>query len=47
LKKQKIAVEKEWILLEEPIKTTGETEVKIKLPHGIISKVKIVVEAEE
>jgi len=43
LKKQGIEVEKEWILLEEPIKTTGEYFIKIKLPQGLTGEVKIIV----
>ena len=46
LKKHKVEVEKEWVLLEEPIKTTGEHTVKIKFPHEIEGKIKVVVEAE-
>lgn len=46
LKKQKIEVEKEWILLEEPIKISGEKRVKIKLPHELIGELKVVVESE-
>lgn len=46
LKKQKIIVEKEWIQLEDSIKTTGEHRVKIKFPHDVAGEVKIVVEAE-
>lgn len=46
LKKQEIAVEKDWVLLEESIKTTGEHKVKIKLPQGLIGEVKVVVEDE-
>lgn len=46
LQKQGIPVEKDWVLLEEPIKTTGEREVEIKFPQEINGKVKVVVEAE-
>ena len=46
LKKQGIAVDKDWILLEEPIKTTGEHTIQIKLPQDIKTEVKVVVEAE-
>ncbi|MBI4137915.1 MAG: 50S ribosomal protein L9 [Candidatus Sungbacteria bacterium] len=38
LKDQGIAVEKEWIDLPSPIKTTGEHRVKIKFPHGIVGE---------
>jgi len=46
LKKQGIAVEKEWVALDEPIKTMGEHTVEIKFPHGIVGRTKIIVEAE-
>ncbi len=46
LKKQGIGIEKEWVLLEEFIKTAGEHQVKIKFPHGLTGEVKIVVESE-
>lgn len=46
MKKQGIAVEKEWIVLDEPIKTTGERAIEIKFPHGIVGEAKIIVEAE-
>jgi len=46
LKKQEIEVEKDWVLLEEPIKTMGEKEVKIKFPTGVKGEVKVVVEVE-
>lgn len=47
LAKEKIQVEKEWILLDKPIKETGETEVKIKFPHGIEGSVRLVIEPEK
>ena len=47
LRKQKIAIEKEWILLEKPIKTTGEHAVAVQFPSGAKSTMKIMVEAEE
>lgn len=46
LKKRGVEVEKDWIELEESIKTTGEKTIKIKFPQGITSEVKIVVESE-
>lgn len=46
LKKQGVAVEKEWIALAEPIKTIGEHAIEIKFPHGIVGETKIIVEAE-
>lgn len=46
LAKLGISVEKESILLEDSIKTTGERQVKIKLPHDLIGEVKVIVESE-
>lgn len=46
LKKEGIEAKKEWIELEEPIKTTGEHMVKVKFPHGLEGEIKIKVEAE-
>ena|SRR3989344_3795877 len=46
LKKQGIEVEKDWVLLKESIKTTGEHKVKIKLPQGSAGELKVIVEAE-
>ena len=46
LKKQGIAVEKEWVMLKEGIKTSGEYRVALELPQNITGEIKIVVEAE-
>ena len=46
LKKQGIAVEKEWIVLDEAIKTTGEHTIAVHFPRDIAAKIKIVVEPE-
>lgn len=46
LKKQGVKIEKDWVLLKESIKTTGEHRVKIKLSQGLTGEVKVVVEAE-
>ena len=46
LKREGIVVEKEWIVLEDSIKTTGERTIAIKLPSGLRSEVKVRVEAE-
>lgn len=46
LKKQGVEIEKEWVLLEDSIKTTGERKVQIKLPNDLMGEVKVVVEAE-
>lgn len=46
LAEKRIPVEKAWIELEQPIKTTGEHRVKIKFPHGIVGEAQITVRAE-
>lgn len=46
LKKQGVSIEKEWVLLESPIKSTGEKLVKIKFPQGLGGEVKVVIESE-
>ncbi|MBI2056245.1 MAG: 50S ribosomal protein L9 [Candidatus Sungbacteria bacterium] len=46
LKKAHIEIEKEWIELEEHIKTTGEHTVKITFPYGIVGELKVVIESE-
>lgn len=46
LGKQGIKVERDWIALEESIKTSGEHSVEVKFPNNLVGKVKIVVEAE-
>ncbi|OHA03572.1 MAG: 50S ribosomal protein L9 [Candidatus Sungbacteria bacterium RIFCSPHIGHO2_02_FULL_52_23] len=46
LKKQGITVNKDWIMLDEPIKTAGEKKVAIKFPHGIMGEVTILIEPE-
>ncbi len=46
LKKQGIEIEKEWVLLDKPIKTTGEHLVRVKLPQEFSGEVKVVVETE-
>ena len=47
LKKQGVTIEKEWVRIEEPIKTSGEKMVKIQFPQGMAGEVRIVVEAEK
>lgn len=47
LSKRGIALDKNWIELEQGIKSAGEHEIKIKFPHKIESKLKIAVEAEK
>lgn len=46
LKKLNFNIDKDWILLEEHIKTTGDKVVKIKFPQGLVGEIKIKVEAE-
>ncbi len=46
LKKAHIELNKDWIELEDAIKTTGEHRVVIKFPHGIMGELHIIVEAE-
>ena len=46
LKKHKIDVEKDWILLDESIKTAGENRVRIKFPQGVAGSIKVMVESE-
>ena len=46
LRKQGVAVEKEWLRLEGPIKTTGEHSATIEFPHGAKGEVKVIVDAE-
>ena len=47
LKREKFHIENEWIALEEPIKKTGGWNVTLKLPFGIETSVKVLVEKEE
>lgn len=47
LKKNGIVVEKEWVLLDEPIKTAGEKSVKIKPPQELIGEIKVSIEPEK
>lgn len=46
LKKHGVAIEKNWILLDEPIKTAGEKLVKIRLLNGIMGELNISIEPE-
>lgn len=47
LAKAHITIEKQWIVLSDNIKTTGEHFVKIQFPHGVEGKLRVVVEAEK
>ena len=42
----KIGIDKKKFVLDEPIKSTGEYEIEIKLYPGIAAKLKVAVEAE-
>ena len=46
LKKQGISIEKEWIDLEESIKTSGKHTVTIKFPHELKEEITVIVESE-
>ena len=46
LAKHGIAVQKEWIELNEPIKTAGEKKVAVKFPHGVTGEARITIAAE-
>ena len=46
LRKIGIPADKEWIVLEDPIKTTGEHAIAVRFPHDITGKIKIIVEPE-
>ena len=46
LRKAGIPADKEWIVLDDPIKTTGEHMVTVRFPHDITGKIKIIVEPE-
>lgn len=47
LKEHGFEIDKKMILLDEPIKVTGEFPVKIKLKPGVVTEIKIIVQAEE
>ena len=44
--RQGIYAQREWILLDEPIKTTGERVVPVKFPHEILAHINMIVESE-
>ena len=46
LKQHGFEIEKDWIRLDEPIKSTGEKVIELHLPHGVKAKVNIKVTAE-
>lgn len=41
-----VQVDKDWMVLDEPIKTMGEKTVPVHFPHGIRGEIKINVESE-
>ena len=46
LAKQGVEVDKKMIILDEPIKSTGDFAVKIRLQPGITAEIKVIVVAE-
>src|SRR3989344_72102 len=46
LRRLGVTVEKEWIQLDDPIKTTGEHRVVIKFPGKVTGEVKVLVKPE-
>ena len=46
LEKHGIDIEKEWIELEEPLKTTGSKQVMLKFPHGVSGSVNVTIKPE-
>ena len=47
LDQQKIEIDENWIILEEPIKTTGSKQVPLKFPHDILGFITIIIKPEE
>ncbi len=46
LAKQKITVDKRWIMLDNPIKVLGQHTIKIYFPHQVQGSVNITIESE-
>lgn len=46
LAEQGIGIEEEWIILEEPLKTTGSRHVTFAFPHGISGFVNVIIKPE-
>lgn len=46
LKRQGVHVEEDWIMLEEPLKTTGTSSIALKFPHGVLGSVYVTVKPE-
>lgn len=47
LKKENIEVSEKFIILESPLKETGEYEIKIRLDHGVETSLMLVIEKEK
>ena len=41
-----IHAQRDWVLLDEPIKTTGERVVPVKFPHEILAHINVIIESE-
>lgn len=41
-----VSIEEEWILLDEPIKTTGSKKIDIKFSHGIVGSFLVTIKPE-
>ena len=39
-----IQLEKDWLILEHPLKTLGTHEVKVEFPHGVVGLAKVRIE---
>ncbi len=46
LKKEKIDVQRDWIVLDEPLKTVGEHQTHVRLPTGRTVRIRILIEPE-
>ena len=46
LEMQGVHIEEEWIVLEEPIKSTGVKQILVKFPHGVEGSLAVTVKAE-
>lgn len=46
IKKLKVEVEPEWIVIEKPIKETGTHRVTVDLPQGLEAEISLIVEGE-
>lgn len=42
-----IDLEKEWLRLDEPLKSTGTKEVPVRFPHGIDGKISVILQPED